>query len=435
MLAVEYRRTMLQSSVSGMWFVFVVTLGLTTAVSEKIQETMIGSCSSEGYEQCPGSSRCILSRWICDGENDCGDNSDEPAELCAKRVCPDGQLRCDSGQCVNKELFCIGFEACADGSLTPRNVCPSTICPFGHVLCPSTEKCIREVWLCDGDDDCGNGWDETPETCRDRPCPEGRIKCNSGMCIIQDRFCSGLAHCNDDTKITDVCPALSCESGWSKCPTVNKCISDSWFCDGDNDCADGSDEEPNYCAHLALQSSETGCLLKCISQFTPEFVNMDSFSQELLTTDLRLTCSELLETKACLTNSLDTECTEAERQALPVEFRKLLTIYIDAISYICAQHLDVFERNKVCLLGQRDNGQNLLTLIEKHCNSQDQESSDVCMSPDDFECSVAFVKNACGAEIAGHINALGNKIMTDVGCPAEIKRRENLLQLLQRKLA
>lgn len=41
------------------------------------------NCSCKSDEFKCNNSKCILKRWTCDGFNDCGDNSDEVGEICA----------------------------------------------------------------------------------------------------------------------------------------------------------------------------------------------------------------------------------------------------------------------------------------------------------------------------------------------------------------
>ena len=63
---------------------------------------------------------CVPKLWQCDGDNDCGNDSDEGN--CEERDCGDGALNC-------------GLEG-------------------------SRKLCVLGQYECDHDDDCGNGADE-----------------------------------------------------------------------------------------------------------------------------------------------------------------------------------------------------------------------------------------------------------------------------------
>lgn len=75
--------------------------------------------------------KCIISSWICDNADDCGDKSDENVEMCSKNrtelsdeimdrqriqvPCENG-FRCKTGHCIDMWLVCNGHENCYDGS-------------------------------------------------------------------------------------------------------------------------------------------------------------------------------------------------------------------------------------------------------------------------------------------------------------------------------
>ena len=72
--------------------------------------------------------RCIPKLWMCDFDNDCGDDSDEPAYMCRQRNCTTGWQRCpgqSNYRCIPKWLFCDGKDDCRDNSDELPENCPS----------------------------------------------------------------------------------------------------------------------------------------------------------------------------------------------------------------------------------------------------------------------------------------------------------------------
>ncbi|KFO60654.1 Low-density lipoprotein receptor-related protein 2, partial [Corvus brachyrhynchos] len=196
--------------------------------------------------QCPGTHHCIPHWELCDRHQDCEDGWDE--EGCPQQPCLPGQWQCRNRVCIMAEWKCNGIDDCGDSS--DEDVCAP--CTPGMVRCDEG-KCILESLMCDDKDDCLDGTDE-PSTCGELHAAAGC--CPSGV-MGQPRNCLHACSCQVCSARVDIRSGdlywlaflhLSCSRTHVLCRDGTGCVAQEYLCDGEKDCADGSDEDG--CAQL-----------------------------------------------------------------------------------------------------------------------------------------------------------------------------------------
>ncbi|XP_055591990.1 sortilin-related receptor-like [Uranotaenia lowii] len=187
---------------------------------------------------------CVPLIYKCDGDDDCGDKSDEDGCPVDKPPCPPYMFTCKSDkQCVPKYFVCDYDRDCLDGS--DEQNCKSASCKPDEYTC-GNGRCINKSWLCDGEDDCRDGTDEA--TCnKDNvgpvECKPDEFRCNgTNTCIPKQWRCDTEQDCNDGSDELN-CTQKECESWMFRCELDQRCIYKTWKCDGEKDCKDGSDEK------------------------------------------------------------------------------------------------------------------------------------------------------------------------------------------------
>ena len=110
------------------------------------------------------SGRCIPRSWVCDGENDCGDDFEESAENgCLESFkCLTTHFQCLNGECIPQEFYCDSFDDCGDKSDEPFTC--ERICSSDEFSCKNG-KCVPLDWTCNGVNECGDNSDEEASNC------------------------------------------------------------------------------------------------------------------------------------------------------------------------------------------------------------------------------------------------------------------------------
>lgn len=117
-----------------------------------------GSICGSNEFVCKSTNLCIPNSKLCDGNNDCGDLSDEDSNAngpCRERICNPFEFSCDNKtKCVMNRWLCDGDKDCVDGSDENSENCPGP-CSAKQFTCHFSRRCIPYAWVCDTIKDCG----------------------------------------------------------------------------------------------------------------------------------------------------------------------------------------------------------------------------------------------------------------------------------------
>ncbi|KAG7472084.1 hypothetical protein MATL_G00104850 [Megalops atlanticus] len=171
---------------------------------------------------------CIPQEYYCDKRPDCVDMSDEldcemislpevptspprvvtdrkPPRIPVGGPCKADQATCQNGECIPRDYLCDGERDCTDGSDEIKCGTPSP-CEPNEFKCQNG-RCALKLWRCDGDNDCGDNSDESycPTKGPGDTCAPEQFTC------VSDRTCIPASYqCDEESDCADRSDEYGC---------------------------------------------------------------------------------------------------------------------------------------------------------------------------------------------------------------------------------
>jgi hypothetical protein len=144
-------------------------------------------------------------------------------------------------------------------------------------------------------------------------------------------------------------------------------------------------------------------------------------------------CNNLIGFDECITWTMNTKCSENDRDFILAVLGKQRTALTNAIQFVCTEHLDDINHMADCAIGKILTGDDTMLMGLQMCDVQQQgyagmsAESDLCRSEVSsvFKCTSDVFGKACGENYGLVIRQFGSQLLRDLGCTnlQQLKRR------------